>query len=616
MANRILPDGIWPLIGTIIGAVVFWICYRRITRKTRARIKEGSLKSKFELPDGVSLFDNSHSVCARRVRIALLEKNIPFTKINIDLTIGEQFTKEYLAINSNGKVPAIHIKNVQDVPDCTLYESHVIIEYLDSVFPGTSLYPDDPRRRTCVRMWQEWEQQLAQDYMALLHQNLLGFLTRLMFGSVKVLEESLYDSISTTANAVYLRSCEGTYKTDAELEHHAFACYKMLYMLEKELGEEEYLVGDSLSAADIAVFPLISMFPVIGLPIPQDIFPNVTRYMKELGTRESFARSEDVDIQRLCYFITRFERVFVWISNLRSGDRHFRFNGSAALSRASALYKDVSEYDDMFDGKTNGRTLTEVPLSAETWQSTLLMMEKEMSFRLANGDVIDLIGRSSGCSRLQCLKEGDWTVVGQLSTLEYIDRTGSGQNFMPTDPLKKAYVQCWQAWEQAMYESDISPLIENKILSQVLVTRYQDNIDSLMQLECSPHHSDKFPVIVKCFLLGMRNYNHHVTDMLSKYSLEDLPSQEEQRESYTSHRENILTQLDYLESALRVRVYLVGDEVTLADMCVFCRLKQLTLLDIDIVVNRYPCVSKWMAKLTERPGFFAIAASAKLPLQL
>ncbi|XP_060066890.1 uncharacterized protein LOC132547149 [Ylistrum balloti] len=615
MTDSVLPGVIWSMIGTLIAAVLFWYFYKRITRKVPL-IKEGNLKSRFELVDGVSLFDNDHSECARRVRIALLEKNIPFTKVNVDLAIGEQYTEDYLAINPNGKVPAICIRNVQGVPDCILFESNVIIEYLDKVFPGTSLFPDDPWQCTCVKMWQEWEEQMVQDFMALYYQNMFGFLTRLQFGSMKALETSLNNAISKSTKAIYMRSFEGTYKTVAELEQHGFACYKMLFMLEKELGGRQFLVGNSLTAADLAVFPRVSMFPKIGLPIPEDIFPNVTKYLKDLGARKSFAMSEDVNTQRLGYFVTSFERVLVWISNVRSGRTCSRVNGRTALSRASVLYKDVSEYDEVLDESINGRTLTEVSLSAETWQCTLLMMEKEMSFRLAHGDVMDLIGRSSGCGRLQCLKEGEGTVFGQLSTLEYIDRTGSGQNFLPNDPLKKADVQCWQAWEKSLYTSDISPLIENKILSQLLVTRYQDNIDSLMQLEFSPNHADRFPVIVKYFILGMKNSDRHVTDMLTKYSSEGIPSQEEQQKSCEGHRENILERLDYLESTLRTRVYLVGDEVTLADMCVFCRLQQLTFLDIDILPGRYPSVSKWIAKLTERPGFFAIAASAKLPLQL
>ncbi|XP_069130038.1 uncharacterized protein [Argopecten irradians] len=614
MTDWTIPGVIWPLIGTLIGAALFWLFYRKITRK-KSQIK-GVCLNRFECEDGVTLFDNDHSECCRRVRIALLEKRIPFTKMNIDLGTGEQYSEEYLAINPNGKVPALRIRNVEDVPDCTLYESNVIIEFLDNMFPGTSLFPSDHWQRTCVRMWQEWEQQIVQDYLALFFENLFGFLTRLMFGSAKVLEASFHPSMAEDIKTVIIRSCEGTYKTSDDLQHHAFACYKMLFMLEKELEGQQYLVGDTLSAADLAVFPRVCMFPLIGLPVPQETFPNVVSYIEGLQKREVFANSLDVNTQRLYYLIGTFERLFVWMSNIRSGGMHSRFNGSAALSRASSLYKDMSDYDEVLDGTTSGRTLTDVSLSAETWQSTLLMMEKEMSFRLVHGDVLDLIGRSGGCSRIQCLKEGDWKVYGQMSTLEYIDWTGPGQNYVPSDPIKKAYVQIWQAWEQAMYESDIYPLMEDEILSQVLVTRYKDNIDSLMQLECSPYHADRFPDIVKCYILGMRISDHHVTDMLTKYSSGGIPSQEEQQKVNEKHRENIIRRLEYLESILKTRVFLIGDEVTLADMCVFCRLKQLTSLNIDITVDKFPSVSKWMAKLTERPGFFAIAASVKLPPHL
>ena len=38
-----------------------------------------------------------------------------------------------------------------------MFESSVIIEYLDTKFPDPKLYPDDPWEKAQVKMWMDWE---------------------------------------------------------------------------------------------------------------------------------------------------------------------------------------------------------------------------------------------------------------------------------------------------------------------------------------------------------------------------------------------------------------------------------------------------------------------------
>ena len=78
----------------------------------------------------LTLFDTPGSPCARRVRIVLLEKGLTWETRLVDLTRMEQKRPEYLALNPNGVVPTL----VHD--DRVVYESNVITEYVDAVFPG------------------------------------------------------------------------------------------------------------------------------------------------------------------------------------------------------------------------------------------------------------------------------------------------------------------------------------------------------------------------------------------------------------------------------------------------------------------------------------------------
>src|ERR1043166_9878961 len=115
------------------------------------------------MTDAITLYDAHGSPCARRVRAVLLEKRLPWTTRLVDLTRVEQKRPEYLALNPNGVVPTlIHGERV-------LYESNVITEYLDEVFPRPRLYPADPWERAQAKMWQAFELAMAKEDRPLLH---------------------------------------------------------------------------------------------------------------------------------------------------------------------------------------------------------------------------------------------------------------------------------------------------------------------------------------------------------------------------------------------------------------------------------------------------------------
>src|SRR5439155_12078142 len=87
------------------------------------------------MSEAITLYDAHGSPCARRVRAVLLEKGLSWTTRLVDLTRMEQKRPEYLALSPNGVVPTlVHGERV-------LYESNVITEYLDDVFPDPPLYP-------------------------------------------------------------------------------------------------------------------------------------------------------------------------------------------------------------------------------------------------------------------------------------------------------------------------------------------------------------------------------------------------------------------------------------------------------------------------------------------
>jgi glutathione S-transferase len=92
----------------------------------------------------VEIISSSSCPFAQRTRMALMEKGIDFelTEISLDAKPGW-----FLEISPYGKVPVIRHNGT------VIYESAVINEYLEEVFPALPLLPADPARRAQARIW-------------------------------------------------------------------------------------------------------------------------------------------------------------------------------------------------------------------------------------------------------------------------------------------------------------------------------------------------------------------------------------------------------------------------------------------------------------------------------
>ncbi len=87
------------------------------------------------------------SPVARRVWLALLEKEIPFEPKLVNLT-GEQFQPDFLALNPFHHGPVVVVRELR------LLESLAILDYLEAAYPVRKLLPDSARELGKVRMVQ------------------------------------------------------------------------------------------------------------------------------------------------------------------------------------------------------------------------------------------------------------------------------------------------------------------------------------------------------------------------------------------------------------------------------------------------------------------------------
>ena len=95
----------------------------------------------------MSLYHNAMSTCSQKVRLALAEKYLTWTSIEIDLLTRQHKTESYLAINPEGVVPTLK------VDDRVLVESSLINYFIDEACDGPSLMPVSALERYAARQW-------------------------------------------------------------------------------------------------------------------------------------------------------------------------------------------------------------------------------------------------------------------------------------------------------------------------------------------------------------------------------------------------------------------------------------------------------------------------------
>src|SRR5260370_12951838 len=85
------------------------------------------------------VFGAPYSVYVRAVRLALEEKGIAYELVPVDIFAPSGPPADHMERHAFGKIPAFEHEGFR------LYEAGAITRYVDEVFPGPALQPDEPR---------------------------------------------------------------------------------------------------------------------------------------------------------------------------------------------------------------------------------------------------------------------------------------------------------------------------------------------------------------------------------------------------------------------------------------------------------------------------------------
>ncbi len=209
------------------------------------------------MPAKIQLYSFLPSQNAVRPEIALREKGLRYEKIAVDLMKGEHKQPPLSDLTPRQQAPTLVHGEGDD--RIVVYESIATIRFIDDIYPEPPLMPpvSEPRRRAQASM-------RIEEFQAKLD-------PKNIFGSV-----------------VFAK------KGRAELGNRVDALLEELPRWDTYLGKQTFLAGDQFTLADIAVFPLLLHFEVLGYDYAKHT-PQLAGYIARCKERPSIQQSGWLD---------------------------------------------------------------------------------------------------------------------------------------------------------------------------------------------------------------------------------------------------------------------------------------------------------------------------------
>lgn len=188
-----------------------------------------------------------------KIPIALEELGLDYRLIKLNLAAGEQKRPEFLALNPNGRIPAIVDLDGPAGQPISVFESGAILLYLAQ--KGAGLLPEDDFAR--------WR---AMEYL-FLQVSAVGP----MFGQA----------------GWFLRSA--TPPIAVAIERYCSEAVRLTGVLEARLSEHPWLAGSEYSLADISHFGWLRVADYAGVELSR--FPAVQDWVARIGARPAVQRA-------------------------------------------------------------------------------------------------------------------------------------------------------------------------------------------------------------------------------------------------------------------------------------------------------------------------------------
>ena len=175
-----------------------------------------------------------------KVKLLLTMLDIQHEWQHVDILAGESKAPAFLLINPNGKIPTVQLEDGR-----TLAESNAILGYFAA---ETSFLPQDSYDKAKVMEWLFFEQYSHEPYIAV---------ARFIEKYLGLPEER-----------------QGEYQALQEGGHQA------LQVMEQQLSQSAYLVGSSISIADISLYAYTHVAHEGGFSLQQ--YPHIRAWIEKI----------------------------------------------------------------------------------------------------------------------------------------------------------------------------------------------------------------------------------------------------------------------------------------------------------------------------------------------
>jgi RNA polymerase-associated protein len=189
-------------------------------------------------------YSDGSSQYSHRVRIVLAEKGVTVDIVDVDR---HDLPEDLIDLNPYGTLPTLVDR------DLVLYESSIMMEYLDERFPHPPLFPVYPVARAHSRLWMH---RIEKDWCTLVEKIQLE---------------------------------EGS---DKELNAARKELVESLLSIAPIFAEKPYFMSEEFTIVDCCVLPILWRLPELGIKLPENKTSKpLIKYRERLFERESVQES-------------------------------------------------------------------------------------------------------------------------------------------------------------------------------------------------------------------------------------------------------------------------------------------------------------------------------------
>ena len=200
--------------------------------------------------DQFTIWGRGNSANVMKVLWAAEELGLPFQRHDVGGTFGYDHVPEFARLNPNFKVPAI-----QEGGNI-FWESNVIVRYLSEKYGRGTLWPKDNLQRWEAEKWMDWQQTTIS----------------------RPLSAILYETVRKPPAE---RNPDVTEAARQE-------CLTAWKVLEAQLQDHAYILGDQLTMADIPTGVWIHRWFAYQIERPE--FPNIAAWYGRLQQRPEYQK--------------------------------------------------------------------------------------------------------------------------------------------------------------------------------------------------------------------------------------------------------------------------------------------------------------------------------------